>query len=207
MIIVLTGIDGAGKSTAGRLLTEALNSTGRRAVFTANRSGRRTFASWCDRYGVRPPAAALDAVETAVRCFNVLLSQLRHRTGSGTVVMDRYLYCQMALRRTRGLSPGRILPRLAAALPLPDVVFHFELPAETAHTRIARRNTDSETLEHLAGFAEAYRELPEYPSFVVLDARRPPSLLVRDMLVILESCGPGTGRQAQGVRTRAASAA
>ena len=88
-----------------------------------------------------------------------------------------------------------------------NVVFHFELPAETAHARITSRNTDSETLEHLSGFAEAYRELSEYSSFIVLDAERSPTLLVQDMLTELESYGHGPDKRAQGMRVRAARAA
>lgn len=182
LIIVLTGVDGAGKSTAGRLLAQQLDTAARRAVFTTNRSGRRMVGRWSDRHDVRPPAPVLDALETAVRCINVLVSHARASVGSRIVVMDRYLYCQMALRRVRGLRPGRVLPLLHRALPIPTIVFYFDVPAEVAHLRISSRGTDAETLEHLESFATAYRELDDFPVFVVLDASRSPEQLVEDMV-------------------------
>lgn len=191
MIIVLTGIDGAGKSTAGRLLAEQLAGAGYPAMFTMNRSGQRSMSGWCDRHAIHPPLVALDALESALRCVNVLISQARARIGSGVVIMDRYLYCQMALRRARGLRQGRFLPLLLTALPTPMIVFYFDIPVDVAHTRIASRGVDTETFGHLERFAGAYQELEHFPSFVVLDASRSPEQLVEDMLQELGVCGLG----------------
>ncbi|WP_043444502.1 thymidylate kinase [Arthrobacter sp. L77] len=182
MIIVLAGIDGAGKSTAGLLLAERLRAAARPAVFTMNRSGRRSITGWCDRRGIHPPLALLDAVETSIRCVNVLASHARAGPRAGVVVMDRYLYCQLALRHLRGLPAGRLLPFLLAVLPTPGLVVYFDVPADLAHARITRRAVDIETLEHLAGLDAAYRQLSVFPTFLVLDASRTPEQLVGDIL-------------------------
>lgn len=191
MIIVLVGIDGAGKSTAGRLLAQQLNAADYPAAFRRNESGRRSLAAWCGRSGLHPPEAALDAVETVLRCANVLISHARARTGPGVVVMDRYLHCQLALRRARGLRVGRLLPFLLTVLPTPDVVFYFDVPVDVAHARITGRAVDTETIEHLQRFDDAYQGLDAFPSFIVLDASRSAEELVEDMLQELGMCGLG----------------
>ena len=182
MIIVLTGIDGAGKTSAGELLAQRLSEKAYPAVFTTNPSGRRSIGSWCARHRIHPPAALLDAVETVVRCFNVITSHLRAGNRSRVVIMDRYLHCQLALRRVRGLRQGRLLPLLLRVLPTPDVVFYFDLPAEVAYNRIKSRASDIETLDHLTMFDKAYRELPDFQAFTIIDAGRSTIDAVDDMV-------------------------
>lgn len=170
MTIALTGIDGAGKSTAGRLLAQRLVRSGHPAIITVNPCGRSSMKIWCQRLRLRVPAGWLDAVETSIRCANVLVSHLRAKYFPGIVIMDRYLYCQLALKRVRGLSPGRWLPLLLRILPTPDIVFYFNVPADVASNRVLQRATDFETVEALKSFDLAYRELDHFSSFVMINA-------------------------------------
>lgn len=185
MLVVLVGIDGAGKTTAGRLLAQQLRASEYPAVFTRNSSGRRSITAWCVRRNINPSVRLLDAAETSIRCVNVFVSHLRALTGGRIVIMDRYLYCQSALRRARGLKPGRLLPLLLKLLPTPDIVFHFDVPVGVAYSRVHRRATDTETLEHLQALDEAYAELAEFPTFITIDASNPSEQLVEDMLLEL----------------------
>ncbi|MEO3932289.1 hypothetical protein WMO79_05680 [Micrococcaceae bacterium Sec7.4] len=123
----------------------------------------------------------MDAVETGIRCLNVVVSQLRAGFFPGIVIMDRYLYCQQALKRVEGLGPGRAVPWLLRLLPAPDVVFYFGVPADTARSRVARRAADSESLEDLEAFDLGYKELEVFPSFVIIDATSPPERIVEDI--------------------------
>lgn len=191
MIIVLTGVDGAGKTTAGELLADRLSSAAYPAVITTNRSGRRSINAWCNSRGIHPPWILLDTIETGIRCANVIVSHLRAWNSSRVVIMDRYLYCQLALRRVRGLSPGWLMPTLLKLLPEPDLVFYFDVHADTAHGRISRRATDNETLEHLDMFDDAYRALEAFPSFIVIDANHSSEQIVDDILQELGVCGLG----------------
>lgn len=191
MIIVLIGIDGAGKSTTGRLLMQRLNKAGMPATFATNSSGRRSLSTWATRHDIHLPVMVFEAIQTAIRCVNVLISHCRATFGPGVVIMDRYLYCQEALRRAQGLRLGRLLPFLSKSLRTPDIVFYFDVPADLAHARVANRATDTETLEHLQAFEAAYRGLESFQSFVIIDAKVPARQIVEVMLQELGLGGLG----------------
>ncbi len=128
------------------------------------------MSQWSARCGVPLSPRLADALETAVRTVNVLVSHARARRFNGMVFMDRHLYCQLALRRVRQLPRGRFLPSLLRILPPPDLVVNFDITPEQALDRILLRATDTETLEELAALSDAYRSLPEFPGFVGIDA-------------------------------------
>lgn len=192
MLIVLTGIDGSGKTTAARALINAARSTGNRALFLGNYAGRRQMSLICARLGIHLPPRLADVLETAVRTFNVLISHLRARRFPGLVVMDRDLHCQLALRRMHGLPRGRVLPFLIRALPRPDLLIYLDLDPREAHARILARGTDSERLEDLEALREAYRSLPEFTGFISIPADgQPAEVLARLQAAITRSCcGP-----------------
>jgi dTMP kinase len=170
LLIVLTGIDGAGKTTAARAAVEAARLAGGKALLLRNHAGRRNMTQWSERSGIHLNRRVADALETGIRTVNVLVSHARARNFSGLVVMDRHLYCQLALRSVRGLPPGRLLRWLLRHLPAPDLVIHFDVSPEQALKRILLRGTDTETLEELRALGEAYRALPEFAGFVRIDA-------------------------------------
>lgn len=178
MIIVLTGIDGSGKSTAAQTLVSAAQAEGGNALLLSNHAGRRSMSVWSAKLGIQVPARLADAIETSFRVFNVLVSQARANRFQGLVVMDRHLHCQLALRRAKSLRRGRVLPWLISALPAPDAVVHLDVEPELAHQRIVARGTDSETLADLVALRDAYRSMPEYPGFVQLDADCAPAEVV-----------------------------
>ncbi|MHA7290625.1 dTMP kinase [Arthrobacter sp. MDT3-24] len=178
MLIVLTGIDGSGKSTAARALVDAAQADGENALLLSNHAGRRSMSVLAERLGIRWPRHLADAVETTLRVANVLVSHARASRVDGLVVMDRHLHCQLALRAAKGLRRGRLLPWLISSLPEPDAVVHLDVEPALAHERIMARGTDSETLADLVDLRDAYRSLPEYPGFVQLDADCPPAEVV-----------------------------
>ncbi|WP_457963910.1 thymidylate kinase [Arthrobacter sp. D1-29] len=178
MLIVLTGIDGSGKSTAAGALVSAARAQGRNARLLSNHAGRRSMSVLSAKLGLRLPTRLADAVETTFRVVNVLVSHARASRFDGLVVMDRHLYCQLALRETKDLRRGRLLPWLLSALPAPDAVIHLDIEPELAHQRIVARGTDVESLADLVAFRDAYRSLPEYADFLEVNAGVPPAELV-----------------------------
>jgi dTMP kinase len=177
VIIVLTGIDGSGKSTAAHALVSTIQAKGGKVLLLNNHAGRRSMSVLGAKLGIRLPDRLADALETVFRVWNVLVSHVRAARFDGVVVMDRHLYCQLALRTTKGIPRGRFLPWLLAVLPRPDAVIHLDVDPREAHRRIVARGTDAETLEDLTAFRDAYAGLPEYEGFVKVDAALPASEL------------------------------
>ena len=175
MLIVLTGIDGSGKTTAAESTVEAARQAGKSALLLRNYAGRRRMSLLSARLGRQLPARAADFIETAVRTFNVLNSHRRARKFDGLVVMDRHLHCQLALRGMHGLARGRFLPWLIRRLPQPDLVIYLDIDPKEAHERILARGTDSELLEDLVSLRDAYQALPEFPGFTRIRAGGPPA--------------------------------
>lgn len=194
MLIVLTGIDGSGKTTAARALVDAARNAGKGALFLGNYAGRRQMSLISARLGVHLPRRLADVLETAVRTFNVLNSHRRARRFHGLVVMDRDLHCQLALRQMHGLPRGRVLPFLIRALPQPDLLIYLDIDPRVAHARILARGTDSERLEDLESLSEAYRSLPEFPGFTSIPAAgQPAEVLDRLQAAIANACAGPAG--------------
>jgi dTMP kinase len=187
MIIVLTGIDGSGKTTAARSLVVAARAEGRNALLLSNYAGRRRMSLLGARFRIRLPDRLADAVETPTRVFNVLLSHARASRFEGLVVMDRHLHCQLALRGAKGLRRGRLLPWLLRTLPVPDLVLHLDVSPETAHRRIVARGTDEESVAELTALRTGYRTLPECPDMVMIDAGGNPAEVLARLLYAVDS--------------------
>jgi dTMP kinase len=187
MIIVLTGIDGSGKTTAARSLVAAAHAEGSSALLLSNYAGRRRMSLLSARLGIHLPAPLADAAETTMRVFNVLVSAVRATRFEGLVVVDRHLHCQLALREARGLRRGRLLPWLLRTLPAPDLLLHLDVNPEAAHRRILVRGTDKESLAELTALRNAYRALPEYPGMVKIDAGGPPADVLARLIDALHS--------------------
>ena len=181
MLIVLTGIDGSGKTTAARSVVAAARNAGEDALLLSNYAGRRRMSLLGARFGVHLPPRLADAVETVIRSANVLMSHARAHRHPGLVIMDRHLYCQLALRHARQLPRGRVLPFILAKLPTPDLVVHLVITPEQAHQRILARGTDAETREELDSFRAAYREIPEYAQFTELAADGTPDEVLANL--------------------------
>ena len=196
MLIVLTGIDGSGKTTAARALVDAARRSGKGALFLGNYAGRRQMSLIGARLGVHLPPRLADVLETAVRTFNVLNSHRRAHRFPGLVVMDRDLHCQLALRRMHGVPRGRVLPFLIRALPRPDLLVYLDIDPREAHARVLARGTDSERLEDLESLRDAYRSLPDFPGFTSIPADgQPAEVLARLEAAITKACGGPAGER------------
>lgn len=174
MLIVLTGIDGSGKTTAARALVDSARAEGHNALLLSNHAARRRMSLVAERFGWKLPPRGADLVETCIRVVNVLVSHARALRFDGLVVMDRHLHCQLALRLAAGLRRGWFLPWLQEKLPAPDLVVHFEVDPRCAHQRIRARGTDHEELADLEAFRTAYGSLPEFDDFMRVDANGTP---------------------------------
>jgi dTMP kinase len=190
MLIVLTGIDGSGKTTAARALIDSARAEGQNVLLLSNHAARKRLSILSDHLGWHLPPRVADFIETAVRLTTVLLNHARARNFDGLVVMDRHLHCQLALRQANGLERGRLLAWLLEKLPAPDVMVHFDVDPQIAHHRVLTRGTDKETLADLQAFREAYRSLPEFGDFVVVDANGTPGDVLAQLNKVIATAMP-----------------
>lgn len=181
-MIALVGIDGSGKTTQAHRLADALAAEGLAAAYRRNAGGRRWFGRLSARLGRGDDAEdllgrrAMLVVESVLRWLAILRTLLRRALTGEITVMDRYAVCQYASLRARAARPAaERRARLAYRLfPPPDVTFLLAVDPQVAHDRIEARGYDHESVDYLSAAATAYRSLPEFPSFVVIDANGTP---------------------------------
>jgi dTMP kinase len=180
--VALVGIDGSGKTTQAHLLADALAARGRPAAYRRNAGGRRWFGRLAAALGRRDAEDLLGrrsmlVIESLLRWLAILRTLLRRRMTGEIAVMDRYAVCQYASLRAHGAKPAaERRARLAYWLfPRPDVTFLLAVDPAVAYQRIESRGYDHEELSFLRAAAAAYRSLPEYEDFVVIDANGNPA--------------------------------
>ncbi|BCB81899.1 dTMP kinase [Phytohabitans flavus] len=171
------GVDGSGKTTQAHRLAAMLTGSGIPATYWQNAGGRRWFGRLAKRLGRGSDAqrllgrAGLLVVESVLRWLAIARALLRSRLSRRVAVMDRYAVCQYAsIRAHRGSRVAEWVARRAYALfPRPDMTFFLAVDPVEAVRRIDLRAEDHESEEFLATSTAAYRSLPEFGSFVVID--------------------------------------
>ncbi|GGM18968.1 hypothetical protein GCM10012279_41640 [Micromonospora yangpuensis] len=195
--VALIGIDGSGKTTQAHQLATALTAAGRPATYHRNAGGRRWLGRVAQRLG-RPDAqrligrSGLLAVESVLRWLAIATALLSCLVTGRTAVMDRYAACQYVSTRVHGGQRWERLARISyRVFPPPTVTFLLALDPDEAYRRIERRGTDHESMAYLSAVDLAYRTLPEYPAFVVVDAGRPTDEVARQIQAHLAGWLPG----------------
>jgi dTMP kinase len=195
--VALVGIDGSGKTTQAHLLADELAADGRSAAYRRNAGGRRWFGRLATTLGRRDGEdllgrRAMLLVESLLRWLSILRTLLRRTLTGETAVMDRYAVCQYASLRARNAGPAaERRARLAYRLfPAPDVTFLLAVDPAVAYDRIESRGYDHEEMSYLRAATDAYRGLPEYADFVVIDANRTPAEVSADLRAVLAAYRP-----------------
>ncbi|WP_152361204.1 dTMP kinase [Microlunatus speluncae] len=180
--LAFAGVDGSGKTTQARLLTERLRADGTDAVFVPSVSlspvramlnalaARRGAADHVDLLG--PDTARLIA---AVHKWSSLAPLREALAEAGRVVItDRGVLCQYAVARAIGAENEDLLRDIFADLPGPDRTIFIDVPGELARRRLAHRGEREHSAAELDSLARAYRSLPEAAAFAVIDGTADP---------------------------------
>ena len=177
VLIVLEGIDGAGKSTQARLLLKKLCSLGFAAVYfrepTRGKWGRE-IKKLAKSPGSLTPEEELDLF-IKDRRENVRINlrpALRRRKA---VILDRYYFSTIAYQGAKGINPARIKRENEKFAVRPDLVFILDIGAGEGLDRIHHRKRKDLLFERERYLARVRRIFQSFRGrkFVHLDASHP----------------------------------
>jgi dTMP kinase len=176
-LVAFAGIDGSGKTSQARLISDWLTSHGYATYLQAAdgpSSTRQALADLAAQLGLESHLDVLGAETT--RFVNALVRLADWQRGFipamdvvDVVVIDRYVSCFYASARALRLGNEHLMRMLFRNLPRPDVTIYLDTPPGVAQQRLIDRATDSESLAYLSEMSSCYATLPEYPDFVPID--------------------------------------
>ena len=175
-LLVLEGIDGAGKSTLGRRLATHAHAHGLTAVISREptdgphgtalrqsaKTGRLSLADEFDLF-------LKDRAEHVATLIRPALAR------GEIVILDRYYLSSAAYQGARGADPAEIIARNETFAPRPDLVLLLDIDPLGGTGRILRRGDqpdDFEAVTYLAKVREIFLSLPQ-PFIRRINAARP----------------------------------
>jgi len=197
LFIVFEGIDGSGKDTHIKLLSEELRQQGHSVLETAEPSGNEVGAllrRYQRKSGKRLPAETEALLYTADR-YEHVRNIVEPALKKGQIVLsNRYFYSTLAYQGAMGVDLDwiREMNRFA---PKPDAAILLDILPEFSLRRLKRRRTVFEQLENLRKVREIYVRLVKGGELVRVDADRPKRVVQAELLglvqELLESRGEG----------------
>ena len=192
--VTFEGVDGSGKTTASRLVAEALRARGETVFLTgeptAHWIGEAVRHAYRDDVGPRAETF-LFLADRAVH-----LTEIRRHLENGELVLcDRYQDSTYAYQGARfeGLVDRPVPFLMTVSQPwllVPDLTLFLRVPPEVGLQRIAGRS-DRIRFEDpvlLRRVAAIYDTLAKDPRFAVIDATRPMEDVVAEALAVIDRC-------------------
>jgi dTMP kinase len=179
-LLVIEGIDGAGKSTAAQSIQEHLQSRG----FNVVRTKEPTNGQWGKILRDSATTGRL-SIEEEVETFikdrrehvdTLIMPALR---AGDVVIIDRYYFSTAAYQGARGLDPAELIRRNEQFAPEPDLLVLLDLEVTDGLTRIRTRGDAAnhfEQTENLKRVRDIFLGIQK-PYLVKLDARQNPQQL------------------------------
>jgi len=177
VLIAVEGIDGAGKTTQTRILSESLGAAGFRvSVFKEPTSGQ-----WGQKIrelalNGRHRVSAEEELDLFVadRRENVSKNILPALWDRRVVLMDRYYFSSIAYQGALGLDPLEIRKQNEEFAPVPDVVVLLDVTPRIGIARIqdgrGERPNHFEGEQYLEKVRQVFRRLVSYPDMQEVDA-------------------------------------
>lgn len=193
-LIVVEGIDGAGKSTQVKRLAEALRAAGRTVVA----SREPTDGPW----GKKLRASAATGRMSLADELNAFIEDRREHVATlirpaldrgEDVLLDRYYYSTIAYQGVRGGDVATIRSANEAIAPKPALVLLIDFDPQLALTRISQSRgevpNEFEKLDQLQAIRRIFLECAaaEPGIFRVIDGGRDPDAVFADLLAAVSS--------------------
>ena len=190
-LVAICGIDGSGKTTQQKFLSNGLSKIGHKVIETRQPTDWYRELPWVRAYldtGVKqcsPTALALlAAADRLIHCENVIAPAL---ASGNWVITDRYVFSSLALFKMRGVDQN-FVRQINTYAPKPDKAFLLRVDPQVAHERLIKRENGRVKYEErdVGMLSKAQHMLVEaWPSeFPILDGTLPPAELAQ--LIISE---------------------
>jgi len=195
VLVAVVGIDGAGKSTQVRALTDWLADEGvparclpHQTMLPVRRALDRIAVE--DGWAGHLEMVGADTIRLISACAKLsALAQIPDMLAEpgAVVLVDRYTHCQYAAVRMQRAGNEQFLRRLNRDLPAPDVTVFLDVSPEVARQRIRQRGIDEESVEFLTDLRAAYLSLPEFRGFHVVDGDGSPEQVQQALREVIRS--------------------
>lgn len=148
-LIVIEGIDGSGKSTCAKNLTEKLNSINIKTIYT--------FEPTHSHYGAKLRdgmlSEDLDAEEELLLFVKDRKEHIEYMIKPALeegyfIILDRYFYSSIAYQGAKGIDINLIINMHKDFIIKPDIVFIFHLPIDIALNRIISKRGIADRFEN-----------------------------------------------------------
>ncbi len=177
-LITFCGLDGSGKTTMIRKLTEKLEENGVNPFLTKQptKAMRKTeiFRTYMDcedhsRYAYR----SLSLMAAADRIQHTEMEIVPKMEQGGWIISDRYFYSCLANLRARGYTNDKWIYEIGEQIIKPTVSIFMDIPVETAVERVRQRLEEKERyidIELQYRLREEYLQIAEDVGGVVVPA-------------------------------------
>ena len=148
-LITFCGLDGCGKSSMIKMMTEAFKEHGIEFIVTKqptdamrNTEIFRTFMDCPDNSAYEYRSLSLMAAADRIQHANkIILPALKK---GKTVICDRYFYSCLANLRARGYVNDEWIYEISESIPKPDAALFLDVPVETAVGRVRMRPSEKD---------------------------------------------------------------
>jgi len=187
ILIVLEGIDGAGKSTQARILLQRLQALRFNAV-TYREPSRGKWGREIKKLAQRPDSLSPEeelALFVKDRAENVRKNLKPALLRKKIVVLDRYYFSTMAYQGAKGIDPARIKRMNEKFAVRPDLVFILDIEAGKGLARIHKRKKKDllfEREEYLLKVRKIFQSF-QGRKFIHIDASRPKTEISEEIAV------------------------
>ncbi|MGO8805378.1 MAG: dTMP kinase [Candidatus Bathyarchaeia archaeon] len=170
VFICVEGLDGSGKTTQAKILTERLSKS-HTAVYTAEPSQGKTgtYIRECCLYEDKRLPLESEALLFAADRIEHVDNEIKPALAEGKVVIcDRYIYSSYAYQGSAGLNLGWIKKINSFALK-PDYAIFIDVPPERVLERLKRKKSVMETLVIQRKVRETYLKYVAIGALVLID--------------------------------------
>lgn len=195
-LIVIEGIDGAGKTTFAKALYENLKKKGRPVVFssepTSGPFGEKIKTFLTKKESDSQKLRFLFLKDRIWHVENIIIPSLEK---GAFIILDRYYLSTLAYQSSQGFPFKELLIENETIAPIPDLVIYLDIPLEIAIERMTNREkrlTIFEKKEFLEKVMKTYKRCLRLFNHLVIDATKSIKENLRDLLEYLDSKFKGT---------------